>query len=268
MIVKKIRLLFLFLTISTLAFGCAGAGFGKHVNVIPPNPDNPIRSIAILPMLNNTDDIEGPKRAREYFFKRISSYNYNVKDLSETDDVLNLQMGITMGKQLALTTPQDLGKTLGVDGVFYGYLLNFDEVTTGVYDSYKVRIGWKLVNTKNGEIIWGRGVAVKRTQSVGIGEIISDVSNIKDAVSEDKVDPLPSSPDPMNEMPGLGKWILMKSTSNKNVNVGVGIAFSLGGKLVSSIRGTGLQEEMNYAYNKLFPSMLVGPGAITVKDQE
>lgn len=261
----KSRLFFVLLTISTLVIGCAGTG--RHIT--HSNPSNPIRTIAILPMLNNTDDIEGPKRAREDFFKRLSNYHYVVKPLSETDEVLNLQMGITMGKQLALTTPQTLGETLGVDGVFYGYLLNFDEVTTGLYDAYKVRIGWKLINTKNGEIVWGRGVAVKRNQSVGgIGGAISTSSNIKDAISEDKVDPLPSSADPMKEMPGLGKWILMKSNSNGNGSIGTGIALSLGKKLVSSVRGAGLQTEMNFAYNKLFSDMLVGPGATATTDQK
>jgi len=29
-------------------------------------------------------------------------------------------------------------KHWGVEGVFYGYLLNFDEITTGVVNTYKV----------------------------------------------------------------------------------------------------------------------------------
>ena len=131
-------------------YGCAG----KHI--IHPNPANPITSIAILPMVNLSDDVEGPERVRAEFYKRLSGYHYNIKPIKETNQILNQQMGITLGKQLDMVEAQKLGETLGVDGVFYGFLINFDEITTGVVNTYTVRMGWKLVNTKTGEIAWGR----------------------------------------------------------------------------------------------------------------
>ncbi|MFY9271168.1 MAG: GNA1162 family protein [Candidatus Manganitrophaceae bacterium] len=237
--------------------GCAGL----HQPIIPVNSSNPIRTIAILPMLNNTDDVEGPKMARVLFHEKIQNYHYDVKPLKETDEILNLQMGISLGKQLDLTTAQKLGETLGVDGVFYGYLINFDEVTTGIYNSHEVRMGWKLVNTKTGEIAWGRGVAVRREEKAGgVGEIVSAGSQIKNATQEDKVNSLPTSSDPMKEMPGLGKWILLESRSHGGGAV-AGLAAGLGGKLIDGITGNRLKYETNAALRILFSSgMLSGPG--------
>ncbi|MFQ5598542.1 MAG: GNA1162 family protein [Nitrospiria bacterium] len=230
-------------------YGCAP----KWV-VRPPNPGNPIRRIAILPMLNNSDDVEAPNRARAAFFDRIIHYQYDVKPLDETNLILNEQMGITLGRQLDLTTPQQLGETLGVDGVFYGYLLNFDETTLGVANTYKVRIGWKLVDTKTGKIAWGKGAAVMRAESVG------GVAGLG-AFEAEKVNALPGSADPMAEMPGLDRWVMME---NKNIDATQGLVIGLGGKLLTTITGTTLKKEMDYAYRLIFGNMLTGPGSTAV----
>jgi len=216
----------------------------------PPNPANPIRTIAVLPMLNNSGDVDGPERVRKEFYQRIGNFHYSVQPLEETNRILNEQMGITLGKQLDMVTPQKLGETLGVEGVFYGYLLNFDEITIGVVNTYKVRMGWKLVNTKTGDLAWGQGVAVKRAQSIGG---LAGLGSLK----ADNVGPLPGSADPMAEMPGLDKWILMES---KSVGAKEGLVLGLGGKLLGGITGSRLKREMEYAFQRLFPGMLAGPG--------
>ncbi len=245
MIGKIVRGVLIFTVITSFSVGCA---FGPRV--IPTNPGNPIGSVAILPMLNNSDDVDAPTRVREAFFNRLSRYHYNVQALKETNDILNLQMGITKGKQLDLATPQQIGETLGVDGVFYGFLLNFDEVTTGVANTYKVRMGWKLVNTKTGNISWGKGVGVQSSQS--IGGLAGLGSNEAEAVG-----PLPGSVNPMKEMPGLNKWISM---GNQSTGLVGGLISGIGGKVVTGITGKNLESEMNFALNHLFPGMLIGPG--------
>ncbi len=245
MIGKIVKFIFLFTVITSFLVGC-----DFWPRIIPTNPNNPIRVVAILPMLNNSDDVNAPTRVREAFYTRLSKYHYNVQALKETNDILNQQMGITMGKQLDLATVQQIGETLGVDGVFYGYLLNFDEVTTGVVNTYKVRMGWKLVNTKTGNIAWGRGVGVQRSQSIG------GVAGLSPNEEED-IGPLPGSKNPVKEMPGLNKWISMGDRSTDLVG---GFLSGIGGKLVDGISGKNLENEMNYALNHLFPSMIIGPG--------
>lgn len=236
----------LILAVAWLSVSCAAPRM-----IIPVNPGNPIRRVAILPMLDNTDDVDAPTRVREEFFNRLGQYHYDIQPLAETNEILNFQMGISMGKQLDMATPQEIGKTLGVDGLFYGYLLNFDEVTIGVANTYKVRMGWKLVDTKTGQISWGKGVGVRRTESVGgVAGLGSDEA--------EKVEPLPSSKDPMNEMPGLGTWISM---GNRSVGVAEGVVGGLLGKVAGAVGGNSLKNEVNFAYDHLFPGLLIGPGS-------
>lgn len=251
--IKTIRFIFLLVVITSFSVGCAGR------RIIPTNPNNPIRTIAILPMLNNSDDVEAPEKIRAEFQKRIGRYHYEIKSLEETKRILNEQMGITLGKQLEMTSPQKLGETLAVDGVFYGYLLNYDEITTVVFNTKKLRMGWKLVNTKTGKQAWGRGIAVKSDEALpGVGAAIAVTTQVKDTFLEDKVDSLPTSSDPMKEMPGLGKWVLMESKTVSPSPMGIGL--SLVGKLVDKVSGSSFEEEMNFAFNRLFPNMLIGPG--------
>lgn len=244
---QKFKWLLLIITLMWLA-GCAT----PQSLVVPSNPSNPIKRVAILPMLDNSDDVEAVNRIREDFYNRLGRYHYDIQPLAETNELLNFQMGITMGKQYDMATPQEIGKTLGVDGVFYGYLLDFEDVTVGVSNIYSVRMGWKLVDTKTGKITWGKGVAVRRTESVG------GVAALGDLAAANEVDPLPGSSDPMNEMPGLNKWISM---GNKSVGVTEGVVGGLIGKIAGRIGGNSLQGEIKFAHDRLFTSMLAGPAS-------
>ncbi len=246
----------LLLAVTWIIAGCATA----PQIVMPSNPANPIKRVAILPMLDNSDDVDAPTRIRDEFFNRLGRYNYDIQPLAETNELLNFQMGITMGKQYDQATPQEIGKTLGVDGLFYGYLLDFDEVTTGFVNSYKVRMGWKLVDTKTGKVSWGKGVAVRRTQSIGnLAGAAHAVGSATDQVGlteSEKVEVMPGSKDPMNEMPGLDKWISM---GDKSSSLAGGIVGGLMDKVGGGIMGNSLKNEIKFAYDNLFPTMLVGP---------
>ncbi len=241
---QKLKTALLLVSMAWLLASCATPQIA-----IPANPANPIKRIAILPVLNNSNDVDAPTRIKEEFAKRLGSYHYEIQPLAETNEILNQQMGITLGKQFDLATPQEIGKTLGVDGLFYGYLLDFDEITTGAVNSYKVRIGWKLVDTKTGKISWGKGVAVQRTQSLG------GLAGLRSSEAE-KVNALPGSKDPMNEMPGLNKWISM---GNQSTSLTEGLIGGIIGKVGGSIGGNSLQNEINFAYDHLFRGMLIGP---------
>ncbi|MEE8185653.1 MAG: hypothetical protein V3T96_04550, partial [Thermodesulfobacteriota bacterium] len=132
---KKTRLLTLLLFLLLLS-SCA-----PGIKRIPPNPTNPVFTVAFLPVYNATADIDGPQKIREEFFKRISRYNYSAKPIDEVDRLLQDRMGITLGSQLDLTNPQKIGEVLGVDGLVYGYLLDYSHLTLGIYNVKMVRAG-------------------------------------------------------------------------------------------------------------------------------
>ena len=139
------------------------------------NPTNPIRTVAILPLVNNTHDVEGPGYVRDMFAAELGQFYYQVKPNNEVEQILKDQAGITLGSQLDMATPQKLGELLGVDGVFYGALEDFSDKTTGVYNVRRVRIRSKLVNCKTGETVWKNGVGIKQGTQSGGSEILKNI---------------------------------------------------------------------------------------------
>lgn len=229
--------------------GCGG------LMQMPTNPSNPIRTVAILPMVNETIDVDAPEKIRTAFAERLGKYHYQVQPTAKTNDILNGQFGISLGKQLELATAQQLGEKLGVDGVFYGYLINYDKVTTGVYNHNKVQIGWKLVSTKTGEIMWGQGAAVKSSSGLagGLGSL---------EFKQQVVPKMPTAPNPVQEMPGLGQWRVLEAQRTGG-NIGEALIGSLVVSAMEGLMNLKMNAEINHAYNIIFTRMLVGPGAGT-----
>jgi len=130
----------LLFAVMLFAFGCA-----PMKPRLTYNPSNPIKTVAVLPVLNHTTDVEAPDKIRQAFEKELGYYGYNSKPPAEVNQILKNELGITLGKQLDLTNPVELGQKLGVDAVIYGALYDFDEKTTGVLDIRRVKAGFKMV---------------------------------------------------------------------------------------------------------------------------
>ncbi|MEW6544371.1 MAG: GNA1162 family protein [Nitrospirota bacterium] len=139
------------------------------------NQANPIRTVAVLPLVNNTNDVEGPAYVRDLFVAELGQFFYVVKPVSEVDQLLKDRMGVTLGAQLDMTTPQKLGEVLGVDGVFYGALEDFSDKTTGIYNVRRVRLRSKLVNCKTGQTVWKNGIGVKQGTQAGGSDVLSSI---------------------------------------------------------------------------------------------
>ncbi|MBU2591792.1 MAG: GNA1162 family protein [Nitrospinota bacterium] len=246
-------LLLVSLAILGLLAGCAGS------RGLRPTPNNRIRTVAVLPMVNNTNDVEGPQVTREAFTKKLEGTRYIIKPINEVDTILRDQLGITLGDQLGLLSPQQIGEKLGVDGLFYGYLLNFEDQVTGVYNLRKVRMGWKLVDVKTGKVIWGKGAGVKKELFSGsAGVAISIASNINDLKGE-KIESLPASNDPMKEMPGLNSWYII---GNENVSMEESLVRGFGTKIITKATRIHLWIETEIALNRILythPIILTGP---------
>jgi hypothetical protein len=89
---KKMRLPKLLVVISALALigGCA-----MPTPVPSGNPNNPIKRLAVLPLVNNTNDVDAPEFVRERLVAALEARLYNVQPLEETDQILRDQMGIS-----------------------------------------------------------------------------------------------------------------------------------------------------------------------------
>lgn len=204
---------------------CAG------LQQVAPNPSNPIRTIAVLPFVNNTNDVDGPAYVRTLFAAELDHHQYVVKPLVEVDQILKDQMSVTLGKQLDMTTPKQLGETLGVDGVIFGSLDDFNHVMTGVYNVKKVRARVKLVNCKTGQTVWRNGIGVKSAQGTGkAGTAVTAVSAVADAKSAgDDLPPLlgDAITAPWFELPPI---VIGKDTGE---DYGMALAATLGERILT-----------------------------------
>jgi hypothetical protein len=211
---------------------------------LPYDPANPLKRVAILPMKNDTTDVDGPTIVRQKMAEALENRSYVVKDIKETDQILRDQMGINLGGQLDMTTAQKLGETLGVEGVLYGTVMDFDETTTGILNVKQVRGKFKLVNTQTGQVVWTRGLGVRNEvkMSTTAGSAASAIA--KASNSRDK------------EVP----WVTIGSTTSGSDKVGKSFATGLGTKLFMKAIGKHLDYESEEMARRVTDNLGWGPG--------
>jgi hypothetical protein len=235
---KRFRWFILIAAVSSVMGGCVI----PHPP-LPTDPSNPLKRVAVLPMKNDTDDVDGPNVVREKMAEALRNRSYVVMDIKESDQILRDRMGINLGGQLELTTPQKLGETLGVEGVLYGTLMDFDETTLGVYNVKKVRGMFNLVNTATGQPIWSRGLGVKTEQ--GTSSTASSLVKLgaRAADARDKDAP----------------WVLLQSTTT-NQSAKDSLIMGLGTKLLSKAVGIHLDYESKELARRVTDNLGWGPG--------
>jgi hypothetical protein len=206
--------------------------------------NNPLKRVAVLPMRNDTADVDGPDVVRKKMIGALEEKSYIVKDVKESDQILRDQMGVNLGGQLDMTTPQKLGEVLGVDGVLYGTLMDFDETNTGVLDVRKVRATFKLVNTMTGQVFWERGLGVRtETRMPGrTGDVTTAIARGADAKEKDV------------------PWVTINSVSTRERNVGQAFAMGLSAKLLTKAIGIHLEYESNELVRRVTDNLPWGPG--------
>ncbi len=231
---------FIFSSAVVVLSSCA---FPRHVPTFY-DAGNPLKRVAVLPVKNDTDDVDGPSLVRKKMIEALEQKSYIIKDVKETDQILRDQMGINLGGQLDLTTPQKLGETLGVEGVLYGTLIDFDETTTGLLNVRKVRGKFRLVNTQTGQALWERGLGVRsETRMSGTsGKVASAVARAADAKEKDV------------------PWVTIDSTATNERNVGQAFAVGLGVKLLSKAVGIHLEHESKEMVRRVTDTLPWGPG--------
>ena len=234
----RFRWFFLLVVLTPVIGGCVI----PHMPM-PTDPSNPLKRVAVLPMKNDTDDVDGPDVVRQKMAEALKNHSYAVMDIKESDQILRDRMGINLGGQLELTTPQKLGETLGVEGVLYGTLMDFDETTTGVYNARKVRGTFKLVNTATGQTVWARGLGVKTEQ--GTSSTASGLVRLgaRAADARDKDAP----------------WVLLQSTTT-NQSAKDSFIMGLGTKLLTKAVGIHLDYESKELARRVTDNLGWGPG--------
>ena len=210
------------------------------------DPGNPIKRLAVLPLVNNTNDVDAPEFVRERLVEALEARFYNVQPLEETNQILRDQMGISLGGQLEMADKQEMARILGVEGLFFGDLMDFHETTTGVYNSRNVRGRFRIVYAANDTILWQDGIGVRSQDSHG-GAAGSAAVLAAGVVSNDE------------EVP----WVILDTTST-NESILTGMAVGLGTKLISKALGMHLERETNEMIRRVFDTLPTGPGETTM----
>jgi hypothetical protein len=189
-------------------------------------------------------DVDGPNLVRKKIVAALVNKSYNIVDTKESDQVLRDQMGINLGGQLDMTTPQKIGEVLGVEGVLYGTLMDFDESTTGLLDVKKVRAKFKLVNTMTGQTVWERGLGVR--SEVRMSGKAGDVAIVAARAADAKEKDVP--------------WVTIESSVTSEQNVGRSLAYGLGAKLFTKAAGIHLDYESTELVRRVADNLPWGPG--------
>ncbi len=156
-----VRALFLPVTLWLVAWSAtACSSLDAMYLQVAPNFGNPIRTVAILPLVNNTNDVGAPQYVRDGLIVRLQALQYAVQPAQQTDQILRDQLGVTLGRQLDLATVQQLGAALGVDGLVFGVLDDFATKNFGLLTEKRSRVRLSFVNASNGSQIWASGAGV------------------------------------------------------------------------------------------------------------
>ncbi len=158
---RKPQLFTLLLTLA-LASGC----------VTTPETLNDLSArLAVLPVINNTNDLDGPVFIRHDLNHMLRAWSYKTRSLEKIDETLRNKLGITLGGQLDFNnpgagapSPEEIGELLDVDGLFYITLVDFNQVITGVYNNKTVSAKLQLVNVKTGEVVWQNEAEESRSE--------------------------------------------------------------------------------------------------------
>ena len=147
---------------------------------------NQIKTVAVLPLINNTNNVEGSAKLQAHLTAGMYERYYDVIEADEVNQKLKDQMGLTLGAQLDMAKPDLLCKTLGVDGLLYGVLDDYIVKPTGVYTLKRVRARTKLVDCKTGSMVWKGGAGGKSQESTGgnIGAVVGAIGALGSALSD------------------------------------------------------------------------------------
>jgi hypothetical protein len=109
--------------------------------------------LAVLPMTNDTNDLDGPIAVRQVLFTHLQQRGYPLIPMAEIDAKLKEQ-GFTDGGQLKATTPQKIGEWIGADGLVYSTLEEFNYIMLGYYTQRTVKVAARVVKADSGETLW------------------------------------------------------------------------------------------------------------------
>ncbi len=171
----------LFIVLLMPLTGCGGRKAAMRDET--PRPDAAGPRIAVAPMENRSNDINASEIVRSAFVGAIARQGWNVVPTEESDRMLRETLGVTYGGQLSSTTPGEVCRSLGVEGVFYGEIREWNKTTTGIYNRATVAASFALY-ARDGTRVWegsdtqSRALVPHGGRDIGAEIVVNAVGNL------------------------------------------------------------------------------------------
>jgi len=131
----------------------AGCSAGIPHSLVPDYRAKTPRSIAVLPVLNETVNLKAPDLFRSILVNKLSQKGYEIPAVSFIDGKL-AEKGIREAGQIHTQLPQELGNLLGADPLLYTTITEFSTTYLLAYASMTVGARFELREAKTGEKLW------------------------------------------------------------------------------------------------------------------
>lgn len=119
-------------------------------------------TVALLPVLNETNDLDAPQEMRPLVYKALVRRGYEVQPLAETDRLLKSRE-IEEAGQIYKMSFQELGDLLHTDALLVCNIIDWSTVYLLAYSSVTVEAEFRLIDVKTGQTLWeSRKKASKR----------------------------------------------------------------------------------------------------------
>ncbi len=139
------------------------------------------RSILVLPVKNETTEVEAPRFFIATIAKPLIERGYYVFPVEAAAEILAGE-GFTDGAELEAVSPRRLGELFGADGILYVTVESWDTTYAIIASSVVVTIAYRLVDCRSGEAIWETvSMAERRSSAYGGDPLTLVVSAALDA---------------------------------------------------------------------------------------
>jgi len=160
--------------------------FEGEYKVDPYMKDHIPKSVAVLPFVDLSKSKEAIDVVRRGFYNHFSSLPYTDMELYKVNSLLS-KAGLTDAETISKTSPQELGRILGVDAVVFGEISNFDKLFLVLYSQVSVGAEIKMYDARTGNFLWSGKHTVRKheggisTNPIGlIAVVISTALNMRD----------------------------------------------------------------------------------------
>ena len=111
-----------------LWLGVTGLFVTGCTSLSTPTDEGPSKTIAVMPLDNQTNSVAGSLYMREQMVKMLARKGYQPLPIKQTDEMLANQFGISMGGQINEQDIPSIAAALGVEAIMTGRLKNFGAV--------------------------------------------------------------------------------------------------------------------------------------------